>query len=121
MAGGVWLLVNCAMRGPCALAALDRHPPTTQGQLQKAYCQREAMLSWFESRSDPFERKLVRPPERLWSFYWHFVWPVWPVFTFVLVFDLLAALSEVALSKFVADLIDLLKGASSPTTFLADN
>jgi ATP-binding cassette subfamily B multidrug efflux pump len=79
------------------------------------------MLRWFESRIDPFERKLVRPPERPWAFYWHFVRPVWPVFFFVLLFDLLAALSEVALSKFVADLIDLLKSARTPATFLADN
>jgi ATP-binding cassette subfamily B multidrug efflux pump len=79
------------------------------------------MLRWFESRIDPFERKLVRPPERPWSFYWHFVRPVWPVFSFVLLFDLLAALSEVALSKFVADLIDLLKSARTPATFFADN
>ena len=79
------------------------------------------MLRWLESRIDPFERKIVRPPERLWSFYWHFVRPVWPVFACVLFFDLLAALSEVALSKFVADLIDLLKNTASPTSFLADN
>jgi ATP-binding cassette subfamily B multidrug efflux pump len=79
------------------------------------------MLRWFESRIDPFERRLVRPPERPWAFYWHFVRPVWPVFFFVLLFDLLAALSEVALSKFVADLIDLLKSARTPATFLTDN
>jgi ATP-binding cassette, subfamily B, multidrug efflux pump len=79
------------------------------------------MLRWFESRIDPFERRLVRPPERPWAFYWHFVRPVWPVFSFVVFFDLLAALSEVALSKFVADLIDLLKSARTPATFLTDN
>jgi ATP-binding cassette subfamily B multidrug efflux pump len=79
------------------------------------------MLRWFETRIDPFERKLVRPPERPWAFYWYFVRPVWPIFCCVLLFDLLAALSEVALSKFVADLIDLLKSALSPATFLADH
>jgi ATP-binding cassette, subfamily B, multidrug efflux pump len=79
------------------------------------------MLRWFESRIDPFERRLVRPPERPWAFYWHFVRPVWPVFLFVVLFDLLAALSEVALSKFVADLIDLLRSARTPATFLTDN
>ena len=79
------------------------------------------MLHWFESRIDPFERRLVRPPERPWAFYWHFVRPVWPVFFFVVLFDLLAALSEVALSKFVADLIDLLKSTRTPATFLTDH
>ena len=64
---------------------------------------------------------MVRPPERLWRFYWHFVRPVWPVFVCVLFFDLLAALSEVALSKFVADLIDVLRSTATPATLLADN
>jgi ATP-binding cassette subfamily B multidrug efflux pump len=79
------------------------------------------MLHWFESLIDPFARTAQHPPERPWSFYWHFVRPVWPVFCFVLLFDLLAALSEVALSKFVADLIDLLKSARAPAAFIADN
>jgi len=79
------------------------------------------MLRWFETRIDPFERKLARPPQRPWAFYWYFVQPVWPIFSFVLLFDLLAALSEVALSKFVADLIDVLKSAPSPATLLADH
>ena len=41
------------------------------------------MLRWFESRIDPFERKLLRPPERPWAFYWHFVRPVWQGAEFV--------------------------------------
>ena len=65
------------------------------------------MLRWLEAQIDPFERtKIARPPDGLWRFYWHFVRPVWPVFSLVLFLDLLAALSEVALAKFVADLID---------------
>jgi ATP-binding cassette, subfamily B, multidrug efflux pump len=71
------------------------------------------MLRWLESRIDPFRRLAIeRPPGLLWAFYWHFVRPVWPPFLLVLVLDLLAALTEVALAKFVADLIDLLKGGS---------
>ena len=60
------------------------------------------MLRWLESRIDPFQRQTVaRPPDPLWAFYWHFVQPVWPAFGLVLFLDLLAALTEVALAKFV--------------------
>jgi len=80
------------------------------------------MLYWLESQIDPFKRRAnVRPPELLWSFYWHFVYPVWPVFALVLFFDLLAALSEVALAKFVADLIDVLKATATPGRLFVDH
>ena len=80
------------------------------------------MLRWLESRIDPFTRPAVEPPPRpLWAFYWHFVQPVWPWFLLVLVFDLFAALTEVVLAKFVADLIDLLKGLASPATLFTDH
>jgi ATP-binding cassette subfamily B multidrug efflux pump len=80
------------------------------------------MLRWLESQIDPFERNTIaRPPEGLWRFYWHFVRPVWPVFSLVLLLDLLAALSEVALAKFVADLIDLLKGIPTPASLFTDH
>src|SRR5215510_929888 len=80
------------------------------------------MLRWLESRIDPFQRPAIEhPPRPLWAFYWHFVEPVWPAFLVVLILDLLAALTEVALAKFVADLIDLLKGIASPTSLFADH
>ena len=80
------------------------------------------MLRWLESRIDPFTRRtIVRPPDPLWAFYWHFVQPVWPVFALVLLLDLLAALTEVALAKFVADLVDLLKELPTPATLFADH
>src|SRR5262245_8886061 len=80
------------------------------------------MLRWLESRIDPFKRLAIdHPPRPLWAFYWHFVQPVWPVFLLVLVLDLFAALTEVALAKFVADLIDLLKGIASPATLFTDH
>src|SRR5262245_66662144 len=80
------------------------------------------MLRWLESRIDPFTRPAVQRPRRtLWAFYWHFVQPVWPAFLLVLFLDLLAALTEVALAKFVADLIDLLKGTASPATLFTDH
>jgi ATP-binding cassette subfamily B multidrug efflux pump len=80
------------------------------------------MLRWLESRIDPFKRLAIeRPPGLLWAFYWHFVRPVWPPFVLVLVLDLLAALTEVALAKFVADLIDLLKGIANPASLFTDH
>jgi len=79
------------------------------------------MLRWLESRIDPFKRPAIEhPPRPLWAFYWHFVRPVWPAFLLVLVLDLLAALTEVALAKFVADLIDLLKGIADPASLFTD-
>ena len=80
------------------------------------------MFAWFEKRIDPFApRSIEQPPARLLDFYWHFIAPVWPAFAVVLVLDLFAAISEVALTKFVADIIDLMQKAPSPATFLADN
>src|SRR5215468_12735633 len=75
------------------------------------------MLRWLESRIDPFKGPAIERPIRpLWTFYWHFVRPVWPAFLLVLVLDLLTALTEVALAKFVADLIDLLKSIPNPAS-----
>ena len=80
------------------------------------------MLRWLESRIDPFKRPPTpHPPRPLWAFYWHFVEPVLPWFLVVLVLDLLTALTEVALAKFVADLIDLLKGIANPASLFADH
>jgi ATP-binding cassette subfamily B multidrug efflux pump len=80
------------------------------------------MLRWLESRIDPFVRPAIeRPPRPLWAFYWHFVAPVWPWFLLVLGLDLLAALTEVVLAKFVADLIDLLKALADPATLFTDH
>ena len=63
------------------------------------------MVGWFESRIDPFARAaIVQPPGSLLSFYWYFVQPIWPAFALILFFDLLAALSEVTLATFVAQL-----------------
>ena len=71
------------------------------------------MLRWFENRIDPFAREAVAmPPSALLSFYWYFVGPIWPVFALILFLDLLAALSEVLLATFLAQLIDLMKGAA---------
>src|SRR5215470_5574380 len=80
------------------------------------------MLRWLESRIDPFKRPATpHPPRPLWAFYWHFVEPVSPWFLLVLVLALLTALTEVTLAKFVADLIDLLKGIANPASLFTDH
>jgi len=80
------------------------------------------MFRWLETRIDPFARAaIVQPPGSLLSFYWHYMQPIWPIFLLVLFFDLLAALSEVALATFVAQLIDLMKAATKPASFFSDH
>jgi ATP-binding cassette, subfamily B, multidrug efflux pump len=102
------------MRPICTLPRVILEPPTRILESE--------MLRWLESRIDPFIGKTAaRPPQPLWAFYWHFVQPVWPAFLTVLFLDLLAALTEVALAKFVADLIDLLKGTTTPATLFTDH
>ena len=80
------------------------------------------MFSWLEQRIDPFERApVVQPPGRLYRFYWHYIGPVWRPVAALLVFDFLLALGEVALTKFLADVIDLISKATSPADFVTSN
>src|SRR6202050_120785 len=80
------------------------------------------MLRWFENRIDPFARRsIIMPPSVVLAFYWLFIEPIWPVFIFILLFDLLAAVSEVLLATFVAQLIDLTKAATSAAHFFSDH
>lgn len=78
--------------------------------------------SWFENRIDPFAREgIVRPPETLGAFYWHFVHPVWPAFAVLLVVGFLGSMTEVILFAFIGKLVDLLRSAASPAAFFEDN
>jgi ATP-binding cassette subfamily B multidrug efflux pump len=80
------------------------------------------MFRWFETRLDPFAAKNVsQPPAGLWAFYWHYLKPIWPVATLLLIVDLMTALTEVVVTTFVAHLVDMLKLARTPADFLADN
>ncbi len=80
------------------------------------------MFRWFESRIATFpDAPPVRPPETLLAFYIHFVRPIWPVFTLLLVAGLLGSLIEVALLAFVGSLVDMMRGAQSPAQFFADH
>jgi ATP-binding cassette, subfamily B, multidrug efflux pump len=78
------------------------------------------MFRWFESRIDAFPAALPeRPPGTLFAYYVYFIRPVWPAFAALLVAGLLGSLIEVALMTFVGDLVDLMRTAQSPTTFIS--
>jgi ATP-binding cassette, subfamily B, multidrug efflux pump len=80
------------------------------------------MFSWFERRIDPFESvPIVQPPARMLRFYWHYIRPIWPAAAALLALDFLLAISEVALTKFLADVIDLVGKARSPAAFVEEN
>lgn len=80
------------------------------------------MLKWLESRIQVFTQELPRqPPDRLGAFYWHFVRPVWPAFALLLFIGLAGSLIEVSLYAFIGSVIDRMKDAVSPQTFLSDN
>ena len=80
------------------------------------------IANWFENRIDAFARpEIVRPPETLGAFYWHFVKPVWPIFIALLVMGFLGSAIEVMLFAFIGDLVDMMRTAPDPKTFMADN
>ena len=77
------------------------------------------MFHWFESRIDAFPATPPeRPPATLLAYYVYFIRPVWPAFAALLVAGLLGSLIEVALMAFVGDLVDLMRAAQSPATFI---
>src|SRR5262245_7715651 len=78
------------------------------------------MFHWFESRIDAFPATPPeRPPGTLLAYYLHFIRPVWPAFGALLVAGLLGSLIEVALMTFVGELVDLMRAAPSPATFIS--
>ena len=80
------------------------------------------MFRWFETRIDPFAGGGdVRPPEGLWAFYWHFVRQAWPAFVLLIIVGFFGAVVEASLFAFVGNLVDRMREAASPETFLADN
>jgi ATP-binding cassette subfamily B multidrug efflux pump len=80
------------------------------------------MLRWFETRLNAFpEVAPSRPPDRLLAFYAYYLRPVWPVFVALLVAGFLGSLIEVVLLAFVGELVDLMRTAASPASFLADH
>jgi ATP-binding cassette subfamily B multidrug efflux pump len=80
------------------------------------------IFRWFETRIEAFTpEEPARPPDTLWAFYWHFVQPVWPSFAVLMVVGLAGSLIELALYAFVGRVVDMMKDAASPETFVSDN
>lgn len=80
------------------------------------------MISRLEQLIDPFRAtKLERPPEDLLAFYRYFIGQYWYVFAAVLFTGFLAALVEVAMFAYLGDIVDLVKEAESPASFLTDH
>ncbi len=79
------------------------------------------LFAFFENLVDPFRpAAIVRPPEQLGRFYWHFVRQTGWVFVAALGAAFLVALIEVSLFRYVGQIVDLLQG-SSPQTIFADH
>src|SRR5262245_47202952 len=80
------------------------------------------MFRWFETRIEAFPDDLpAQPPDKLLAFYVHFIKPVWPAFAVLLVAGFLGSLIEVTLLAFVGSLVDMMKAAETPATFMANH
>ncbi len=80
------------------------------------------MFKWLESRIEAFTREdPTQPPATLAAFYWHFVQPIWPAFALLLVIGLAGSLIEVSLYAFIGNIVDRMRDAQTPATFIADN
>jgi ATP-binding cassette subfamily B multidrug efflux pump len=77
------------------------------------------MPAWLDKWIDPFaEVADARPPDTLAAFYWHFARQAWPIFAVLAVTGFISSLIEVALFKFIGDLVDLMKTSAAPADFL---
>lgn len=75
-----------------------------------------------ENHIDPFSGDgNVRPPQTLAAFYWFFVRQSWPVFALLLFMGFCAGVLEASLFAFVGSLVDRMREARTPDTFIADN
>lgn len=80
------------------------------------------MFRWFETRIDPFlTASIEQPPRTLWAFYWYFIKPVWPAFATLLVAGFLGSSIEVLLMAFLGNLVDMMRQAPNPATFIEEN
>ncbi len=80
------------------------------------------MFRWFETRIEAFpDEPPARPPDTLLAFYLYFIKPVWPAFAVLLVAGFLGSIIEVTLLAFVGSLVDMMKTAETPQTFMANH
>jgi ATP-binding cassette, subfamily B, multidrug efflux pump len=82
----------------------------------------QKLYAWFETRIDPFARPPgVAIPSTLKEFYWHFTKPVWWAFLCLLIVGCLGSVIEVLLMAFVGNLVDMMRTATTPETFMRDH
>jgi len=68
-----------------------------------------ALYSRFERMIDPFRTyDEAPPPDRLWLFYWRYLKQAWPLFLAILVAGFLFTITEVAVFRYMADVVDYL-------------
>ncbi len=78
------------------------------------------LMRWGETQIKPFDdRAIVRPPDRLWAFYWFFIKPLWPYFLLLLIAGCLGSTIEVALMGFVGTIVDRMRVESDPANFVS--
>ncbi len=64
-------------------------------------------MAWYEKLIDPLPSDPVtRPPDGVWAFYLHFLWPVRGLILVVLVLSLVSALIEMGLFVFLSWVVD---------------
>ena len=80
-----------------------------------------ALYLRFERLVDPFRPHADRmPPNTLLAFFWFFLRQVWPVFGGVLVAGFLYTLTEVAVFRYLSDIVDILTH-TAPTQLWSTN
>ncbi|HET6390148.1 ABC transporter ATP-binding protein [Hyphomicrobium sp.] len=80
------------------------------------------LMTWGETRIKPFDdRAIVRPPDQLWAFYWHFIKPLWPYFLLLLIAGCLGSTIEVALMGFVGTIVDKMRAETDPAQFVSNH
>lgn len=76
------------------------------------------MFRFFETIVDPFRpAALIRPPDGLVAFYWHYVRQAWLPFAAVMAVGLVAAVIEVSMLAFLGAIVDYLRDAETPADF----
>ena len=80
------------------------------------------IISWFETRIDPFAAgEVTRPPDTLFAFYRFFIQPLWPFFVMLLIAGFLGSSIEVALMAFVGSIVDRMRTSTDPSTFMTEH
>ena len=76
------------------------------------------MFSYFERLIDPYRVvPLDPPPAGLWSFFWHYIRPVWPIALGVGALSALIAVLEIVMLNFVGELVDMMSTGNRATFF----